>query len=425
MHIDLFLFILALNWQWYLLFLLLSIGVLLPIAGKYSLGWFDPFRYAIIFAMFANAVPPFLLYVGHMKLDTFIYFILSEGFFWIGLLRFAKKREPLSKITISGENNVLYFLFLIAFSLYVTFTLLSYIMFGIPVFMDKSWLSVYQSSGGFGFFQRINDFLTIFCLIYTFHLLHNKQKKRLAYISIGITSLFLVLTASKSAFLNVLFAYFGYSLFYLQKVPRTKKILLYLTIGTIAAILILVVQVGREGGDTTSGIIALFVRFIASGDCYFMAYPNDTYKAIETGNSFMTLFGGFLSTCRIIDVNSLYPSIGNQLSWLIAPNTTGSDVGPNARMPILSYLLFGWGGILFAYIAGAVTSYGLFRLPRYFPSGILSTAYVTYMYIILNKGVTDLIVSTFSIFSELMNLGVAFLMLYFTLWIMRKKETSA
>ena len=60
MYYDHFLILLALNWPWYALFLTLSVLCLAPVFRRYTLSWFDPLRYIVIFAMLANAIPPFL-----------------------------------------------------------------------------------------------------------------------------------------------------------------------------------------------------------------------------------------------------------------------------------------------------------------------------------------------------------------------------
>ena len=60
MEIDHFLILLVLNWPWYVLFLVLSTLCLLPFTRRFTLSWYDPLRYACIFAMLANAIPPFL-----------------------------------------------------------------------------------------------------------------------------------------------------------------------------------------------------------------------------------------------------------------------------------------------------------------------------------------------------------------------------
>ena len=424
MSINFFLILLALNWEWYLLALLLSVGVTLPFVAKYTCGWFDPLRYSLLFAIFANAVPPFLLFVDQMDLSMFCYFVLSETLFWVGVFMLANKRERFSPVKINRDESFAFYIFLIAFALFVLFTLFSYAMFGIPLFLDKSRLSVYEGSGGFGILQRFNNFFNIYCLVYIYHLFATKRHKALAYSALLFISMSLILTASKAAFLNVMYSFFGYSFYYLYTVPRTKKIGLYLFIGIIASLFILIVQVQKEGGDVLSGLLAFAVRFIASGDCYVYAYPDDTYKVLETGgNSLTYFFSGFLSTIRALE--TIIPSLGTQLAWHVSPSTLGENIGPNSRMPLLSYVLYGWGGLILSFISGWTISFVLFRLPKYLPAGIISTAFFTYVYIMFNFNITDYPLGVNYLFDELLNFCFLFGVLFILSAFYRKKDSLA
>lgn len=418
MEIDLFLFLLACQWPWYLLALAVSTAVMLPLLLKYSLTWFDPLRYSFIFAIFANAVPLFLWFVDGMETDMFIYFLLSEGVFWLGFLIWSRKRLGLSDTLLKDDETYACYFFYIAFTLYVLFTLIIYLSTGIPLFMsDKNHLSAYEGSGGVGLFFRLNKFLSIYCLVYVFHLLHHKKRRLLCYSVIAVIAVFLVLSASKSAFLSLLYAYFGYSFFYLKKKPYTAHLVWYVSLGVLAALFILVFQVIRQGGNAFDSIVALVTRFIASGDCYFYAYPFDTYKLLEVGNPWLFLSSGVLAAARFMPPEDVLPSLGVQLAWIVVPSTIGVTIGPNSRMPILSYALFGWWGILFALVAGVAVSWLVYRLPRFLPSGLMATAFTTYTYTLVVGGVTDCVMMIGWIFDFLINfalmMGLLFLCYYF------------
>lgn len=413
MEIDHFLILLALNWPWYVLFLVLSTLSLFPFARRFTLSWYDPLRYAVVFAMLANVIPPFLWVTQQMATEMLIYFILSETAFWLGIATFVRKRAPLSDIGIHNEEHFVFYFFIVCFTLYVTFTLLSYVMFGIPLFMDKSRLSVFSGSGGFGILQRFNNFFSYFVIFYIFHMLHKKTHKTFCYLSIVLVTMFLIFSGSKSKFLMLLFAYFGYKLFYLSKTPHTsKRIIIYLGVGVLLALFVISFQVSRQGGEAFDSVVALITRFVASGDCYFYAYPNDVYQSVELGNKFQYLFSGLLTSMRLVSYEDISPSIGVQLTEITRPYLAGENTGPNSRMPILSYLLFGWGGIIFAYIAGWVTSFCMFRLPRFLPHGIIFGAYMTYLYATFAGNVTDFTMGVSNLFDILLNLGFIVVVAY-------------
>lgn len=420
MSVDAFLLLLALNWELYLLALILSISLLTPIFLRYTLGWFDPLRISVIFAMFANAVPFFLSFTQHISNEILIYFILSETFFWIGIIRFAQRRSSLNqKYSFAFSERLGFQLYIIFFSLYVLFSLFSYLKFGIPLFLDKSRLSVYADSGGLGILSRFNSFFSIYTMFYSFYLLHKQEKRFFAVTALCLCIIFLIFTASKSAFLNVLFSFWGFNFFYLNQVPKSRKVFAYLLFGIIGAIFILIMQTAGIGGNLTTATIGFGVRLAASGDTYFYAYPDNMYRVIEIGNPFIHLFQGLLKPLRLIGENA-DASAGNQLAWVVMPSSVGQNLGPNARMPLLSYILWGWGGLIFSYIGGWLISFLLFRIPRYFPQGIISAAFVTYLYIFTNSAITDFGLGINYWFDYMIN----FFFTVFFMYILSKRMTS-
>lgn len=426
MEIDLFLFLLACQWPWYLLALTLSTAVMLPLLLKYSLTWFDPLRYSFVFAIFANAIPLFLWFVEAMEGSQFAFFLLSEGLFWVGFVVWSRTRCSFSDICLKDDETYAYYFFCIAFTLYVVFTLLIYVTTGVPLLMsDKNHLSAYEGSGGIGLFFRLNKFLSIYCLVYVYHLLHSKRRRMLCYSVIAIVAVFLVLSASKSAFLSLLYAYFGYSFFYMKRKPYAARLFLYIGLGVLAALFILVFQVLRQGGTPLDSFVALVTRFIASGDCYFYAYPYETYQKLEVGDPLTFLASGVLAAARFMSQEDVIPSLGVQLAWIVNPGTIGTTIGPNSRMPILSFVLFGWWGLIFALIAGMTVSWLMYRLPKFLPSGLLATAFMTYTYTLAVGGITDYTMVIGWSFDFLINLGLMMGILFLCYYLFPVRDTRA
>ena len=412
MSVDSFLLLLVLNPLLYLLALLLSVLTLIPVFRRYTLGWFDPLSIGIIFAMLANTVPVFLLFTGYIAPLDFLYFVLSESLFWIGIIQFAKRRTNLSGLyQLQYDRKLGYLLYLIFLILYFGITLFNYAMVGIPVLSDTSHVSVYENSGGLGVLVRFNNFLGIYVLVYSFYLLHYRRHRSIALTVVILCAAILVGTAAKSAFLNVIFAFWGFYLFYLHRIPKSRRLIPYLLFGAIAAIFIIIMQTSSKGGNLITGITAFFVRLAANGDIYFYAYPDRTFTVADSSQPLTALFSGLLKPMRIIDANGT-PSIGSQLAWFVMPSSVGENIGPNARMPISSYLLFGWGGLLLSYLGGLVTSFLMFRLPQYLPKGIIFTAFMTYVYITTAQNITDFIMGIGYWFDFVLNLSLLLCLLF-------------
>lgn len=404
MNVDTFLLVLALHWEWYILALFLSIAALVPVYKGFTLTWYDPLRYSVVFAMFANAVPLFLYFTQNMTTEHFCYFILSEGLFWLGIVSLGKKRATFSRHTIKYSDRIGFYVFIVIAALYFLFTLVTYATIGIPILMDSSRLSVYAGTGGLGILARFNTGFSIYTMFYSFYLLHKRKYRPLAYIVLACCIFFLIATASKFAFLNILFAYWGFKFFYLQELPRSGKTLIYLLVGIIAAVVVLLVQTAGLGGNLQTAVIGLAVRFAAFGDCYFYAYPDNVLSVVEVQNSWVQIFAGLLKPLRLIADEDV-ASIGNQLAWYVTPSSVGENLGPNARIPILSYIAFGWWGLLFSYLCGLFLAFMLFRLPLLLPKGIISAAFFTYLYITLNSSITDFSLGISYWFDFVLNFG--------------------
>lgn len=389
MGTEMFMLLVALNWESYLFWLLLSALVLWPVMRRCSDSWFDPMRYFALFAMFANAVPPFLYQQGFCSVELLLYFLLSEALLWAGILTLARPRQKLSAVTLKFDYEVGYQLYVFSCVVYMAVTFLSYALYGIPLFLDKSRLSVYSESGGFGLFIRINGFLAIYILVYGFYLLQRGSQRVISLLGLIGVALILLLNGSKSGLLNVMFAFWGYSVYYLGKVPQAKRVGLFLSVGVLAAIAIILIQTIKDEGTWITALIGFVTRLSASGDAFFIAFPYNNYDVVEIDAPLRYLFSGPLAAFRLISPEDIV-SIGNQLGWYIYPKTAGENLGPNARMPVLSYILFGWGGLFLAYFSGLLISWVLYRLPYYLPSGIIGTAFFTYIYVHFASGVTDI-----------------------------------
>lgn len=411
MSVDIFLIVLALHWEWYILALFLSIVTLVPVFRAFTLTWYDPLRYSVVFAMFANAVPLFLYFTQNMTTEHFCYFILSEGLFWLGIVSLGNKRATFSNRSIRYSERLGFYVFIVVATLYFLFTLVTYATIGIPILMDSSRLSVYAGTGGLGILARFNTGFSIYTMFYSFYLLHKRQYRFLAYAVLTCCIVFLIATASKSAFLNILFAYWGFKFFYLQELPHSRKTLIYLIVGVIAAVFVLLIQTTELGGNLQTAIIGLGVRFAAFGDCYFYAYPNNVLSTVEVQNSWTQVFAGLLKPLRLIADEDVI-SIGNQLAWFVTPTSAGENLGPNARMPIFSYITFGWWGLLFSYLSGLFLAFSFFRLPRLFPKGIISAAFFTYLYITLNSSITDFGLGISYWFDFILNFGFILGLMY-------------
>ncbi len=339
--------------------------ICIPLFKKFTKSIIDPFFYALVSAVFAYTIPVFLYLQGYCSLKHFAFFVLSETFFWLVLLGYPKKHTMFNSQKIVGEEIYAKIVFKIAFIIYIASELYTYIYIGIPLFMDYRQ-EIYVGTGS-GFLGRFSSFASSFVIWYSYYqILKKKNKKYVIYfVFIVITGL---LSGSKSAILTFLIWYFIYEHFYVGK--RVKVKIKYLTLILCFPIAVLLLYKGSTSGDISGAIGDLLFRFMANGDCYWMAYPYDNIQFIHIKQPFISLFSGFLAPLRFISYDIVEPAIGNQLFWLVEPTEYGKIAGPNARLAITGWCYFGWCGIAFSALSGWLVSYCIYSAKKFFPKSI-------------------------------------------------------
>ena len=406
------------NYQYYLLLfdhiglqlicLLLCAIPMYFIGKKYTHSWFDPLRISFIFVVFSNGVPLFLYYLGEMPAYLFYYFLLAEFLFWVGFVILAKKQINFSSKKLIGEKYVANKLFFIFFILFILNSVITYSLFGLPIF-NESRISTYVGSGGLGILSRLNPFFSLYVLMYCYYQLDKNDSrfyKALSYFVFAVFAITGILSGSRGSFLIFLYAYFGYNFFYKKEIPNVRTLIKYFPFIFIGAITVLALT---NGGNLIDTFGELLIRLTSSGDCYYMAYPNEIIRDVHVGNSWTFLFSNLLAPARVIDNAKLPAPIGAQLTGILFPKIDGLLVGPNSRPPIFGYVLFGWMGLLLSFVLGLFTSFLCFRISTMFPKGFISAFFVFYIY---NNGIifiSDPTTGMASIFDTILNFCVILL----------------
>lgn len=348
--------------------------LMIPIFRKYVHGILDPFFFILFMTVFAYVIPVFLYLTGNCSMRNFSYFIISESFFWLGFALFYGSKTNFSKYRIVNESILLKYIFYISFLIYVTSKIYTYLFIGIPLLMEYR-LDLYSEANGLGILGRLSDFSASFLLIYSFHLKDKGDKKHFfIFILIFINS---VLTGSKSAILIFFQSYFIYNYFYKGIVPKLDK--KYWGVLLLFPIIILLLSASGVKNLEAAGL-GFFVRMVANGDVFWYAYPNDVIDHIRISNPFTNFFVGILGPFRLIDYQSVEPSIGALINWEIEPSLYGTNAGSNARPAIAGWIYFKWYGVFFSFLLGCFVSFLIYHIRKYFPKGLLGVVLYGFLY---------------------------------------------
>jgi len=338
----------------YLLFLLLYLFIF-----KNELwGILDPLVLETI-SMSSAAFCVFVLaYLNNIKHKYLFSFIATE----VGLIIGIKIASYLPKIILKKnklENQDLkgfdIFLF-ITEVLSLTMEFISLITIGIVILNeDVNHVSAYEGFGIIKAFLYSSRSILFTSLVYKkFHL----KKKYSIFDVICFITMFLgtVTNGSKSAILSFFSIYFIsiYPDIY-NGVRKKLKInpLLILAI-VLFPLLIIIITNNRS---LLSSLLALYGRFVASGDVFVLGYNDGVLKHIKENSFFRYVFyPGFGTILKTIGI-SVNPAsiIGYDINEYWYNNR---DVGPNARHNYLGLVFFGYyWSILYSFLLGLIFGY--------------------------------------------------------------------
>lgn len=376
-----------------LLYMVIFIGVLslmYIILRKKIHSIIDPIFLSFVFASFANSVPIFLYVLNQISYEKIQFFVISETVFWIGFSLFAKNKIDMcdsTRKTMTFRDTYRFFLF----SIYgiVILQLLCYLIGGIPLFSESRFSS--KQIPIVALMERVMIFPKYVCWVFVYYLILNKyihyKKKIVAYITILILILFSALSGSKGFILSAINGFFIYQYIYIGKSPKIKW--KYLLIVILSPLLVIPIYYRAENaGDS---FMLLIYRFVAAGDVYWMGFGNDVIDHINnTALWFERVFSFILGPLGLISSNAKIP-IGTLILNEINPGTVGLIEGPNSRLPIFSWVCFGYEGVIFSFLCGVLFAIIAYRKLCSIPHGIIGVSLIGLMYMNAISIVTDII----------------------------------
>lgn len=337
---------------------------------------FDPLFIALLFSAFANSIPLFLLVTKNIDTDKFIYILLSELIFWMAYFCFRKRNSCFSPYKIK-ESNASDSIFFVLLFLYISCQLITYALFGIPLFKE-SRLETYANSSGGGILAHLSNFSFFYCVVYSFYLYCDKSKYRYwGIFTIIIASSFCFLSGSKGAILSIVTAYFFYKYYYKGSSIKIRPYFKYFPLILLFPVCVIIMQ---SGTDFVQAVGSFFFRLLANGDVYWMGASNNIIDDVKIDNEMIYLFSRILAPFRLIDYSIVDLPIGVQIDWMVLPGDVGVLKGPNSRLPILGWVLFKWWGLILSFIFGFICAFWHTHLICFFPKGIVSVIVFGFIY---------------------------------------------
>ncbi|MFP6908074.1 hypothetical protein I7V26_02110 [Escherichia coli] len=329
---------------------------------------FDAMNFLILTGGAAYSVVIFLYYLGYISDYYFFSFVSTQTAFFVGVLSnrrialkklYATQKNPLP--SYSGMITVIYPLSVLLFLLSQS---LVYYTNGIPLLM-ASRLEIFSSGGGFGVVNRIiqvTQLISITVAFYRLLFINGKILYKIFDLLVVLFSLVVaILSGSKAAILFLVFSISYVSIFshrfnvsykVFSRINRLSFFLLI--IGFFGGLITIIFQTGIM--DISLALTVLAMRFINTGDIYYMSYPSNQLEYMQDGNFFLALFKDFFGVFRIIEWNELPVNLGLQIFW--SHYNTDLVTGPNPRHNVFGLFYLGpLLSVFYSFIVGYTLSY--------------------------------------------------------------------
>jgi len=384
-----------------LVFLIISYTLTYLSVRKQVYSIFDPLFFNFLMAAAGYSVVFYLSYLDIIS-DYYLYsFCLTQGAFFIGINTFKLPRSTapdVSHTTVTSKklyDSVGYIkcFYYLSFLGFFISQMIVYYYNGLPIFLD-SRLSVFSGGSGFGFLNRViyvTSTITLttssYSLIFRDYLGIPKLVHRFQLLFYIIVALF---SGSKGALLVMIFT-ISLMLFFSRRInsdvslekKATKLLLKILFLVFPAAIFTVFVQTDFE--NIYEVVLAIAMRFVHTGQIFYMVYPNDILFEFPNANGFVALFRDMLGAWRIIDWNELPVNHG----LLAFQYHYALDVltGPNDRHNTFGLFYFGfWGSIVFSYVIGFIMGFIRNKLYYRFRFNLITVN----LYVLLNLAANNL-----------------------------------
>lgn len=351
---------------------------------------FDPAFFFFLLSASGYSLVLLLWYKDEISDYYFYCFMFSQTIFYLGWNVFKPRwhKSNIAMINIDAFSIPLYYISVV---LFFSIQLLVYKMMGLPIFMD-SRLDAFSGGGGIGLLDRFLFIATIFSFTFASFRLLNKKNKH--FIDILVVFFFFftkIVSGSKASILEGVFLIGLVFIFlarncqykYIEDGLRNKLIVFVLSAIPIA-LLVTAIQQSSEVGEATGPMLFLLklaLRFVNTGDIYYLSWVDDYASYISDSGGLIALFSDFLGASRLMSRSELPVHFG--FAIMLEHTTTENTIGPNARFNVFGLHYFGFLGVMFYSLAlgmmiGFVRNYLLQIIPRNM-SGLMIYVMFAYM----------------------------------------------
>jgi hypothetical protein len=366
-------------WHEYALLLALFLALHWVLARRWAVGIYDPMFMLLMSNVFGWTIVWFMYVRGDIAAQYVVSFSAAQLAFYagIGAGRWSW-RSPARLPAPADDVGVPRMALALAATVHLASTLTVWSLVGIPLFRP-SRLGAFEGSGGYGILERLAESSGLIAVFSAVYLLVRHRDARGSLVVAGFVLWYLAtiaLSGSKGALLSV--GQYVLSILFVYTGLRHRKDRFWggwagkvlIAVSAVFAVGVLVVQ-QQEEADLAAAALAFAFRIVSYGDVYVFAYPDATIEALQGTNAMIGMFGGFLSTFRLLPLELVHTNLGLQFTGIVFPELD-LIVGPNPQHPVFGYHYFGSLGVVFSFVLGLVTVGAQARFYRHPHSTFLS-----------------------------------------------------
>ena len=346
------------NYELYLLIAICIAPIYIFIYNKKLVGIFDLIAYQLIGSLFAASTVIFLFLNYEINLKYIFSFFSTEITFLCGFFLLSPDKSKiyskLKDIEIPRNfHNKNFLLLVIAFIIFTALKITQYYLVGVPIFFYNR---LGMAESGLGYFQTFSfGLIPLICYRIVLEYNNSRSSKGWCQFFVLILLIFSILDGSKAgALLLVQILYLATILIYgiyNIKISYIKIIILFSFI-----IIPIIVSILFKFDDLEDGFLSILTRFVGFGDIFYLGYSDGIIDLADKNINFYHLIVyPFLQTIKIVQPNDQFFSIGEFVNQ--SANNSFEGGGPNSRINIVSYILFGNFGFLFSFIIGLFIGY--------------------------------------------------------------------
>ena len=412
-----------LNFLYFIVSVTFSVLVYILVFKSYVVSFLDPLTYVLAFSSVALALLLILYNLNIVGLSKVVWtigvLILFYGAFLIGESVWGWRRVRLINHRPHVQRLDSGFMMML-FGVNLLLWIITYAFFGVPLFLE-SRLEQFSGGGGVGLIYRLTSGLEFITLMMAMMGVRRGGSVRFwALWLLGLAMVTSLLSGSKSALMNFVFAYY-LSEVYAQRrfdvvINITKRQKLMISAVLVSPVLVLGVK-SAAGLGPEMGVLAMLVtRIIAEGDGFVYFYGGDLIDDIARFDWF-ALFRPFLTTLRIVPVETAVNPGYEVITAVLGVDSPAA--GPNSRLPIYLYFFYGYFGLILAPIFGFLLSvvrrslrFGLTQPP-------IAFSYLASLYFLATKIEVDPQITLQGLVNLMLVSPILIGAIYFGVWLRR------